>query len=377
VPFTHSTAIAVEIVDASGNQITAFGGGTTTVVGTVTTVPTGTQSVAQTGSPWGVSGTVTAVESGTWSVTVSGTATTAPTGTQTVAGTVSLSGTDTVVGTVTTIPSGTQTIAGTVSILGGTSTATLSNLTSDQLDNDYALVVEDKRLRRLLEKIVIKSLDDEEIGRRYAVGKVGPTYVSDQAWLEHRLDRSGALVTADGHARYQEAVSRGNVYWVISPAIAPSNLSSTCSGLILYNPINSKKNLSILSVGVNYASTLLSNNTAYKFCIEAASSPVTTVPSGTTTLSIYNSLINGNTAQGVGIAYSTATFANAPTLSLGISSFQMFGTYGTAAAAAFSYPSFVDFGGIIAVAPGAFINIGAGATAVAAALQIVWEEIPI
>lgn len=47
--------------------------GTTTVVGTVTTVPSGTQSVAQTGSPWGVSGTVTAVPSGTQ--------TTAPTGT--------------------------------------------------------------------------------------------------------------------------------------------------------------------------------------------------------------------------------------------------------------------------------------------------------
>src|SRR5579864_6342395 len=54
-PFANSTAIAVEIVDASGNQITSFGTSTTTVVqgtasnlnatvvGTVTSVPSGTQ----------------------------------------------------------------------------------------------------------------------------------------------------------------------------------------------------------------------------------------------------------------------------------------------------------------------------------------------
>ena len=204
-PFANSTALAVEIVDASGNQITSFGTSTTTVV-------QGTASNLNAT----VVGTVTAVQSGTWAVTVSGTATTAPTGTQTVvvsgtvpvsgtitsvpsgtqniAGTVSITGTETVVGTVTSVPSGTQTVAGTVSVLGGTSTATLSNLTSDQLDNDYALVVEDKRLRRLMENLIVNAAAQDEIQRRYAIGRVGPSYVSDQAWLEHRLERSGELV---------------------------------------------------------------------------------------------------------------------------------------------------------------------------------------
>jgi len=375
VPFANSTAIAVEIVDASGNQITAFGGGTTTVVGTVTTVPTGTQSVAQTGAPWSVSvsgtanvtGTVTTVGGASGPIQVVGSD-----GTATNVGFTGSNLSVPVVGTTTAVPSGTTT----VSVLGGTTTATVSYLTSDPLDNDYALVVEDKRLRRLLEKIVIKSLDDEEIGRRYAVGRVGPAYLADQAWLEHRLERSGALVTADGHARYQEAVSRGNVFWTVVGGQTPSAANATCSGLILYNPINSKKLLSILNIGINYGGAKLANDTAVTLRLEAASTPNTTAPTGTTLANIWPALVTGNMAANVAIAYSTATFANAPAQSIGLACFQVIGTTGTAAAVAFSYPSFVDFGGIIAVAPGAFVNIG-GVSNAALSMSMVWEEIPI
>jgi len=92
-------------------------GGSLTVDGTVTTVPSGTTNVA---------GTVTTVPSGTQ--TVQGTVTTNPSGTQTVAGTVAA----TQSGTWTFTPSGTQTVTGTVTsnssvpVLSAASTAMTS-----------------------------------------------------------------------------------------------------------------------------------------------------------------------------------------------------------------------------------------------------------
>ena len=109
--FTISTATVVQGT-ASNLNVTAVEAGTWSVTvnnGTVTSIPSGTQSVTgtvavtQSTSPWvitgtttaagttPVSGTVTAIESGTWSVTVSnGTITNIPNGTQTITGSVAV-----------------------------------------------------------------------------------------------------------------------------------------------------------------------------------------------------------------------------------------------------------------------------------------------
>lgn len=53
---THSNALAVEIVDGSGNQIISFGGGTQYASGTAVATPTGTQVIAWDGATvWAVS----------------------------------------------------------------------------------------------------------------------------------------------------------------------------------------------------------------------------------------------------------------------------------------------------------------------------------
>jgi fibronectin-binding autotransporter adhesin len=117
---------------AVSGTVTAVASGSTTVVGTVTAVASGTQTVDGTVTVSGtvpvsgsfyqatqpISGTVTAVPSGT--TTVAGTVTNVPSGTQTVGGTVTnvQSGTAAVTGTVTTVPSGTQTVTGTVTTSG-------------------------------------------------------------------------------------------------------------------------------------------------------------------------------------------------------------------------------------------------------------------
>jgi len=98
VQITALRAMHVNLRNAAGAELTSF-----PVSGTVTAIPSGTTTVV---------GTTTAIPSGTYTVT--GTVTEIPSGTQTVTGTVAVTGTSTVAGTVTSIPSGTQTIAGTV-----------------------------------------------------------------------------------------------------------------------------------------------------------------------------------------------------------------------------------------------------------------------
>jgi hypothetical protein len=407
VPFTHSTAIAVEIVDASGNQITSFGGGTTTVVGTVTsvpsgttiisgtvvdtgtvtTVPTGTQSVAQTGSPWGVTGTVTAVESGTWSVTVSGTTTVAPTGTQTVAG------------TVTSVPSGTTTVAGSVTAFGtativGTETVAVTGIdTYNQAVGGgtsgftTALAVADKELYRRLDNVAdeIAKLHDSFINndrpKTRPTARRGPRLVSDGQYGDLRIARDSALVTCDGHTRYFETVMQGNCFWAYSNNVTPSNLNATCVGLILYNPINSGVVISPIALTGNLGGALLANNTAYTLRIDAGLGPNVTLPTGTTALTINNAVLGLQSKVSHAIAYSTATFAAAPTQCMNLFNWQVIGFAGTATTtpgvAAFSSPMFTDFGGMLAIAPGAFICVGIGAASVAMNMNILWEENPI
>ena len=62
-----------------------------------------------------------------------------------------------------------------------------------------------------------------------------------------RLLGDATVGTADCHARYQEAVYRGNVYSVADTAFhtMPSGLSASPINVSLYNPIGSGKNASI------------------------------------------------------------------------------------------------------------------------------------
>src|SRR5438105_2034955 len=73
--------------------------------------------------------------------------------------------------------------------------------------------------------------------QRLAGGATGP----------FRGNQTGALVTTDGHARFQEAVLNGNVWIGSNPAGTPvtpqAGLSATTPALTLFNPINSPVNL--------------------------------------------------------------------------------------------------------------------------------------
>lgn len=83
-------------------------------------------------------------------------------------------------------------------------------------------------------------------------GRVGPATASDGTFAPFRLARTGELSVSDAHARYYEAVVRGNVYTAstIQATVATANNSPLIAAgtplLGIFNPANSGKMIVIL-----------------------------------------------------------------------------------------------------------------------------------
>src|SRR6266480_1290442 len=69
-------------------------------------------------------------------------------------------------------------------------------------------------------------------------GRVGELLGSDGAIQPLRLTRKGGLAAADVQARYQEAVLRGNVYYLATGAAAPTAFVSAAGVTPLGGVIN-------------------------------------------------------------------------------------------------------------------------------------------
>src|SRR5205809_6167191 len=81
-------------------------------------------------------------------------------------------------------------------------------------------------------------------------GRVGELLGSDGAIQPLRLTRKGGLAAADVQARYQEAVLRGNVYYLATGAAAPTAFVGAAGGTPLIgvlNPTGSGKALVFLA----------------------------------------------------------------------------------------------------------------------------------
>jgi len=101
-------------------------------------------------------------------------------------------------------------------------------------------------------------------------GKVGPVTGGDGTVQNLRLGRDSAIVTQDAHARYQEAVVRGNVYTgtAIQITIVAANNSPLGAGgtpvVGIFNPTSSGKNAVIWRA---VAATASGTPAAQPFCI--------------------------------------------------------------------------------------------------------------
>ncbi len=200
----------------------------------------------------------------------------------------------------------------------------------------------------------------------------GPVQSSDGAQGGGiRIGRSNESIVGDAHGRYHEAVSRGNVFCAANQASATFTLfgTTTATGFILANPAGSGKNLSVLQLG--YA-RVTAESAAIEQLVLSASYAAQTLSSLTALVS--RSMLVGNQASGVGIAYSAATLSAAGVI---IAPFMVPSISATAPLN--NGPlAVIEYAGSIVIAPGGWLQIAAGFTNTLAGIaSAVWEEVAI
>jgi len=201
--------------------------------------------------------------------------------------------------------------------------------------------------------------------------KVGPQVASDGVQLTARGDKTGAIVVAQGHGAYTEAAYRGSLMEVSTPVagVAPGTVLSTTPPIVLWNPPNSGKNLSIIKASMGYVSGTLGAGSI----LLAAVLSQTTVPTTGTELTPLCSLLGF--PRGVGRTFQGSTLASVPQI---IRALFTVGAFVGGANPATDCVDVID--GSIVVPPGTAVCMqglaGAGTTPLAL-FGFTWEEIPL
>jgi hypothetical protein len=199
--------------------------------------------------------------------------------------------------------------------------------------------------------------------------RTGPVFSADGTVNPGRATKTGALVVADAHGRYQEAAMRGKLFLasnVAAQAISVA-LATTYTGLCISNPLGNTKNLVML--GCQYALTVAPVAIASLHLIGGYSA--TANVAHTTPLAapgIQNALL-GTGPQATAKADSAATIVNPGYVLPLVSGF-------TAGALPSMTPLWIDLAGLIVLPPGAWLAIGA-LTAVTGFAGFAWEEVDI
>ncbi len=194
--------------------------------------------------------------------------------------------------------------------------------------------------------------------------KVGPRVVADGAQIETRSERSGCVVTADGHGRYQEAVLRGNVFFAANQAgiATPVGLATASKNFTLYNPFGSGKNLVLLDITIQSQSNAASGG----LYLVGNLNPTQVAPATNTTETVRNALLGG--PSGAGLVYNTTTLPATPVI-IRLLPGLVFTTSGMLLAYARD-----EVAGSIIIPPGIFISVQ-GSAAFTILCSMTWEEV--
>lgn len=201
--------------------------------------------------------------------------------------------------------------------------------------------------------------------------KVGPQVNNDGAITIQRAGKSGETIVADGHARYQEAVLRGNCYKLVVNAGAATAFTGGAGGtpfISIYNPVGSGKVGVILEIGITprvAASAAGTVGVNLWGGVSVANTGTATAPTNMYTLQAGGSVMTGSSN-----AATTSTTAVALVLPVA--------TYYWATAAASNIgTTFVDIGGSVVCAPGNLIALGGTAALTSATYDVsmIWEEV--
>jgi len=213
-----------------------------------------------------------------------------------------------------------------------------------------------------------------------AEGKAGPRVLLPGAQVEVRLDNSAALVTVDGHQRYQEQTYRQNMFSLTlaatSTGVAAGNIvaaaAAASTNFALFNPASSGKLLVLQKFGMGIISGTPGAGPLFHGFIS-------NVPTATATGTIYNNYVTGASGS-VARSYATAagttlTGGAAPSV-LRIANFS---STNTAQASVGELNAIEIIDGDIIVPPGAgWLPLwGAAGTSLLNAYSISWEEIPV
>ena len=198
-------------------------------------------------------------------------------------------------------------------------------------------------------------------------GTAGQRVVSDGADAEIRMGRYGCAAVMDSHARYYDAVSRGNCYIASMQAAAAlgTALTATAVTMTLFNPAGSGRNLVLMQttlavvVGTTAGFVVYGvNGTAG----QAAPTVTTVLASG-----IQNALVGGgNTA--VGVVYSAATLPAAP-----VARRVLAGIISTTPGGVHTIIDNVE-GGII-LQPGMMVTVQGVTSNATGVISYLWEEV--
>ena len=191
-------------------------------------------------------------------------------------------------------------------------------------------------------------------------GRVGELVGADGVIQPFRLTRKGGLAVTDVHAKYQEAVLRGNVYYLATGAAAPTPFVGAAGGTPLigvYNPTGSGKALVFLVASTHPTAV----PTAAGVINPELWAGVSVLPTGTVT-------------SPTNMASQQLTGSAAINLVTGLSSFW----WATAAAGAQMSNGIIDLAGIIVATPGILVALGVRTvpTSTTTDAFLMWEEVP-
>lgn len=202
-------------------------------------------------------------------------------------------------------------------------------------------------------------------------GRAGVNPISDGTSAQLRLANDGSVVTSDGHGRYTEALKRSQVFAACNSAAQALSLTGTTTytGLVVFNPPASGKNLYLLEV--LFAGTIVATGVGGVLLFSqsiAATTPTLTTTNAST--SPFSTLIGGGAGSVAKTGSSCTLAANPIFLRPLISNPWITGT---------DIPLYCkdEISGSIAIPPGAGVGIVALTTATTGLGYISWEEVSI
>lgn len=196
----------------------------------------------------------------------------------------------------------------------------------------------------------------------------GPIYGASGTPAPFTAGHSAGQRTQDAHARFMDAVLRGNVFMAANQAgAALSNLSGTCTGFALTNPAGSGKLIVLWRVGLMQTSTAATTANAGVQLAANINTVAAAVVHGTP-LVVRNALLGSQI--GVGLADGACTLPAAPVAIMNLWQPSVSATATTA------IPPVIDINidGAIVLQPGTAVSLSA-LSALSVAAHMIWEEI--